>query len=69
MRWPEQVLCNIIVFIGKPIAKPSERLISLTGGLYRAWCKVRKPIVGQWEVRMAGFWDRLSVAAAPCKPA
>ena len=34
-RWPEQVLCNTVVFIGKPTPVPSERPISLTSALYR----------------------------------
>jgi hypothetical protein len=57
-RWPEQVLCNLVVFIGKPTPVPSERPISLTSGLYRLWCKLRKPLVEEWEGKACGFWDR-----------
>ena len=57
-RWPEQVLCDLVVFIGKPTPVPSERPISLTSGLYRLWCKLRKPLIEEWEGKAAGFWDR-----------
>jgi hypothetical protein len=57
-RWPAQVLSNLVVFIGKPTPTPSERPITLTSGLYRLWCKLRKPLVVEWESKSVGFWDR-----------
>ena len=58
VRSPEQVLHNVAVFIDKPTTPPSERSITLTSGLYRLWCKLRRPRVSQWEVETAGFWDK-----------
>ena len=47
VRWPAQVLHNVAVFLGKPAAPPTERSITLTSGLYRLWCKLRRPQVEQ----------------------
>ena len=45
LRWPRQVLLNAMVLSGKPTTPPTEWSITLTAGLYRLWCKVRKPQV------------------------
>ena len=58
MRWPAQALHNVAVFLGKPTTPPSERSITLTAGLYRLWCKLRRPAVQAWENVTAGFWDK-----------
>lgn len=58
VRWPRQVLHNVVVFLGKPAVLPSERPITLTSGLYRLWCKLRRPQVQEWEAAAAGYWDR-----------
>jgi hypothetical protein len=58
VMWPRQVLLNIAVFLGKPTVPPSERPITLTSGLYRLWCKLRRPEVLEWETGAAGFWDK-----------
>ena len=58
MDWPEQVLLNLAVFLGKPTTPPTERSITITSGLYRLWCKLRRPVVAEWEVQTAGFWDK-----------
>ena len=52
------MLLNNMVFIGKPTTPPTERSITLTAGLYRLWCKIRRPQVLEWETGSACFWDR-----------
>ena len=58
VRWPAQALRNVAVFPGNPTTPPSERSITLTAGLYRLWCKLRRPAVQSWENVAAGFWDK-----------
>jgi hypothetical protein len=53
--WPSQVLQVLLAFIPKPTG--GERPIALTAGLYRLFCKIRKPAVAKWEEAKAGFWD------------
>jgi hypothetical protein len=58
ISWPRQALLNVAVFLGKPTVPPSERSITLTAGIYRLWCKLRRPQVLEWETGAAGFWDK-----------
>ena len=55
--WPATVMINGVIFLGKPSPVPAERPITLTAGLYRLYCKVRKPQVEEWETARAGHWD------------
>ena len=55
MRWPAQVAHNVVVYLAKPTTPPSERPITLTSGLYRLWCKLRRPQILAWETGAAGF--------------
>ena len=57
LTWPQQVLANVVVFIGKPTSVPSERPITLTAGLYRLYCQIRKPEVETWGAQSHGIWD------------
>ena len=58
LTWPKQTLANIAAFIRKPAVKPSERPITLTCGLYRLYCQVRKDVVDRWDTKKAGVWDK-----------
>lgn len=69
MTWPQQVLCNKVVFVGKSTVQPSERPISLTSGLYRLWTKLQKSEVCRWEGQAAVFWDRAEVGSCALRSA
>jgi hypothetical protein len=55
LQWPAQVLAILVALLGKPTG--GDRPISLTAGLYRAYSRIRKPLVTQWESKKAGHWD------------
>ena len=62
LSWPTQVLCNYIVFLGKPgpsPLNPAERTIALTSGLYRLQTKIAGPELADWEEehRQIAWWD------------
>ena len=58
LAWPSQSLPVIMGILGKPDG--GERAIGLTGGLYRLWSRLRKPLTQAWEADRAeeAFWDK-----------
>ena len=56
--WPLQVLLNLVAFLGKPGETFAERPITLTAGLYRVYCQVRRDEIRSWGNTHSGFWDK-----------
>lgn len=53
--WPEQIMMNIIVLMGKPGG--GVRPIALMPMLYRVWTKCRKGVIQEWDKLHQGPWD------------
>ena len=57
LRWPSSQLCSLMRMLSKPSG--GHRLIVLTGGLYRVWSQVRRPLLVDWVRQQAliAHWD------------
>ena len=54
--WPEHIMCNIIVLMGKP-PPGGTRPIALMPMIYMIWSKIRKPLLDEWCKNNHGPWD------------
>ena len=55
--WPQHILTNTIVLMGKPQPIGGCRPIALMPMVYRIWTKVRKPWIQEWDALNSGPWD------------
>ena len=57
LRWPSSQLCSLMRMLPKPSG--GHRLIVLTGGLYRLWSQVRRPVLVDWvdQQALVAHWD------------
>ena len=57
LRWPSSQLCSLMRMLPKPSG--GHRLIVLTGGLYRLWSQVRRPVLVDWVAQQSliAHWD------------
>ena len=53
--WPTTLMCNVMAMLGKP--QGGERCVAKSPLLYRAVCRIRKPVVAEWEKQAAHHRD------------
>ena len=57
LSWPSSQLCCLMRMLPKPSG--GHRLIVLTGGLYRLWSQIRRPVLSEWcqQQALIAHWD------------
>ena len=55
---PQQLCVSLVILLAKN--SDSERPIALTHCIYRWWCRVRRPLIKQWQLKIPSLmpWER-----------